>query len=381
LEAGATILNMFRRVESWPDRKVALALAIFLRVFYSALAAALSFLLHPDPALIRSNALTENLSTPGTWHYALVGVWERFDTLWYLRIAQHGYDLPRAVIFYPLYPATIRVMSWVLPWTWAALFVSTIGAFFFFWGLLRLGRDRLVDLGRLRMLLLVSVWPTSFVLFAGYAESLTLALIVWAVVFARAGRWWSATVCGLLAGLARPSGVLVAIPLALLALRSRRLSSFVVLLTPVGLLSYWEWLRWSGRLSVVEAYRIYQGMPLATPWTTVSEVVRLIIAQHDGLLAIKLGMIVLVATLGLRREVRIEDKLFALAVIGQMLMYTGHPLLGAARYLLTVYPALVVLGGYAARRWNWTQFGFYLAAIGFLNLVWMWAFLNWSLVF
>jgi len=132
---------------------------------------------------------------------------------------------------------------------------------------------------------------------------------------------------------------------------------------------------------VVEAYRIYQGMPLATPWTTVSEVVRLIIAQHDGLLAIKLGMIVLVATLSLRREVRIEDKLFALAVIGQMLMYTGHPLLGAARYLLTVYPALVVLGGYAARRWKWMQFGFYLVAIGFLNLVWMWAFLNWSLVF
>jgi len=158
------------------------------------------------------------------------------------------------VIFYPLYPATIRVMSWVLPWTWAALFVSTIGAFFFFWGLLRLGQDDLADLGRLRMLLLVSVWPTSFVLFAGYAESLTLALIVWAVVFARASRWWSATVCGVLAGVARPSGVLVAIPLALLALRSRRLSSFVVLLTPVGLLSYWGWLRWSGRLSVVAAY-------------------------------------------------------------------------------------------------------------------------------
>jgi len=227
----------------------------------------------------------------------------------------------------------------------------------------------------------VCVWPTSFVLFAGYAESLTLALIVWAVVFARNGRWWSATICGVLAGLGRPSGVLVAIPLALLALRSRRLSSLLVLLTPVGLLGYWGWLHRSGRVSVVEAYRIYQGATLAPPWASLGEALRLIVTEHDGLLAIKLGLVVLVAALSLRREVRLEDKLFAAAVILQMLMYTGRPLLGAARYLLPVYPAFLVLGAYAQRRWNWKQFAFYLAAFGFLDLMWMWAFLNWSLVF
>ena len=166
---------MLGRCESWPEWKTAFALTAILRVFYSGVAAALSFFLNPDPARIHTNALTENLSTPGSWHYALLGVWERFDTLWYLRIAQHGYDLPRAVIFYPLYPAAIRLVSWVLPITLAALLVATVGTFFFFWGLLRLGRDELADAGRLRMLLLVCVWPTSFVLFAGYAESLTLA--------------------------------------------------------------------------------------------------------------------------------------------------------------------------------------------------------------
>ncbi len=372
---------MFRRLESWPDWKIAFILSAALRVLYSGMAAALSFFLHPDPAVIHSNALTENLPTPGSWRYALLGVWERFDTLWYLRIAQHGYDLPRAVIFYPLYPAAIRLVSSVLPGTVAALLVSTVGAFFFFWGLLRLGREGLSDMGRLRMVLLVCVWPTSFVMFAGYAESLTLALIAWAVVFARGGRWGPATACGVLAGLSRPSGVLVAIPLTLLALRSRRLSSLVVLLTPVGLLGYWGWLRWSGRLSVVEAYRIYQGMTLAPPWASVGEALRLIVADYDGLLAIKLGLVLLVVVLSLRREVRIEDKLFALAVILQMLMYTGRPLLGAARYLLSAYPVFVVLGRYAERRWNWKQLAFYLAAFGFLNVLWMWAFLNWSLVF
>jgi len=105
------------------------------------------------------------------------------------------------------------------------------------------------------------------------------------------------------------------------------------------------------------------------------------VTDRDGLLAIKLGLVVLVAVLSLRREVQIEDKLFALAVILQMLMYTGRPLLGAARYLLPVYPAFAVLGGYAARRWTWKQFGFYFVALGFLNVMWMRAFLNWSLVF
>jgi hypothetical protein len=60
-------------------------------------------------------------------------------------------------------------------------------------------------------------------------------------------------------------------------------------------------------------------------------------------------------------------------------MYTGRPLLGAMRYLLLVYPAFIVLGGYAQRQ-NWKRFGCCVVALGVLNLAWMWAFLNWSLV-
>src|SRR5260370_42399256 len=98
-----------------------------------------------------------------------------------------------AVILYPLYRLTIRAASWGLPAIARALLVSTVAAFFFFWGLLRLAASELPEAGKLRVLLLVVVWPTSFILFAGYAESLTLALIVWAVVFAREQRWGAAT--------------------------------------------------------------------------------------------------------------------------------------------------------------------------------------------
>src|SRR5208283_1211019 len=387
---GRYNLKMLRRLASRPDWQIAMGITATLRVFYSAMAAAFLPILHPDPALIRSNALTENLPSPHGLHYALLGIWERFDTLWYLRIAEHGYDRPMAVIFYPLYPAAIRALSVVMPAIAAALLISTVAAFFFFWGLLRLAGE-LSEGGRVRMLLLVSMWPTSFVLFAGYAESLTLALVVWAIVFGRQSgrqsgreaRWETATGCGLLAGLARPSGVLVFVPLAMMALRSRQARSLAVALTPLGLLGYWGWLRWSGRISVVEAYRLYQGMTMVPPWRGLWEALRLIVTERDTLLAIKLAVVIAVAVFSLRIQsriqVRIEDKAFALAVILQMLMYTGRPLLGAARYLMMVYPAFLVWGSYA-ERWNGKQFGFCVMTLGLLNLTWMWAFLSWSLV-
>jgi hypothetical protein len=377
---------MLRRLASRPDWQIAMILTATLRVFYSTLAAACLPFLHPDSALTYSNALTKNLPSPHGLYYALLGIWERFDTLWFLRIAEHGYDRPMAAIFYPLYPAVIRLVSGLLPAMAAALLVSTVAAFFFFWGLLRLAAE-LSEVGRLRVLLLVSVWPTSFVLFAGYAESLTLALVVWAIVFGREAWWEAATLCGLLAGTARPTGVLVFFPLAVMALRSRRARSVTVVLTPFGFLSYWVWLRWSGRISVVEAYRVYQGMTMVPPWKGLAEALRLIVIEHDALLAIKLGMVVLLAVVSLRRDVRlearaqirIEDKAFALAVILQMLMYTGRPLLGAMRYALMVYPAFLMWGA-RAERWSGKRLSFCLTALGVLNLTWMWAFLNWSLV-
>src|ERR1700688_2002346 len=116
---------MFGKLKSRPDWQLALAMSGALRVFYSAVAAAFLPFLHPDPVLIHSNELTENLPSPYGLHYALLGIWERFDTLWYLRIAKSGYDLPMAVIFYPLYPWLIRGLGGLAGPMAAALLIST----------------------------------------------------------------------------------------------------------------------------------------------------------------------------------------------------------------------------------------------------------------
>ena len=369
---------MLSRIGDRPDWQIALAFTCGLRIIWSAIAACLSLVLHPSPALIRTNWLTENLPTPGTWHYAMIGVWERFDTLWYLHIAQHGYDLPMAVIFYPLYPAVIRELSWALPPTIAALFISTISSFFFFWGLLRLTHEGLTAVGRLSMLLLLAVWPTSFILFAGYAESLTVALVVWAVAFAREGRWGAASVCGLLAGLGRPSGVLVCVPLLVMAMRSRQARSLAILITPVGTLAYWGWLRWSGRLAVPKAYALYQGMQFAAPWRGLWLMLRTV-GHGDVDVAIKFGFIILAAIFSFRREVRLEDKLFTAAAILQLFLFTGRPIIGAGRYVLMMYPTFMGWAAFAQSQ-NRRQFGFYAASLAALNFAWIVAFLEWSLV-
>src|SRR5437773_10664734 len=86
----------------------AILFASGLRLGYSLLAASVAPHLHIDPELFRSNSLTETATAQSSLlHYRLLGSWERFDTLWYLRIASFGYDRPDAVVFYPLYPILI----------------------------------------------------------------------------------------------------------------------------------------------------------------------------------------------------------------------------------------------------------------------------------
>jgi len=362
------------------DWQIALIMTVALRVFYSALAAAFVPFLHPDPAVVHSNALTGNLPAPHGFYYAVAGVWQRFDTLWYLLIAEHGYDRPASVVFYPLYPAAVRLTATLLPPMAAALAVSTVAAFFLFWGFLRLAAGDLNEAGKIRCLIFFCIWPTSFMLFAGYAESLALALAVWTIVFGRDARWELATVCGIFAGLARPSGVLILVPLAIMAMRARQARSLLVVFTPVGLIGYWGWLRWSGRVSVVEAYSTYWKTQMAAPWTTMWRAIAVLARHFDALLAISLMAVILFLIAGLAARRRIEDRCFSAVAMTHILLRSClPPMVGTPRYLMLVYPAYLTIGNWTEKM-SQSRFAFLCTALFLFNLVWMWSFLSWSLV-
>src|SRR5580698_10796779 len=191
----------------------ALILTLGLRLFYSLFAALLSPHLRLDPTLIQSNQLTGRLMSRDSHPvlYALLGVWERFDTLWYIQISRHGYDGPAPTVFYPLYPALIRGISFIIHSDLAAaVLIATAASFFLFWGALRLFEMDYQPAVALRAVLLWVVWPASFAFFAGYPDSLLCALTVWVIYFARSSRWLPAGALGLLAGCAKAVGCFTA---------------------------------------------------------------------------------------------------------------------------------------------------------------------------
>ena len=70
---------------------------------------------------------------------------------------------------------------------------------------------------RLRTALALACWPGSFALALGYPDALALAAAAWAAALAMRERPLAAGLLGAVAALARPNGVLIALPLAWLA--------------------------------------------------------------------------------------------------------------------------------------------------------------------
>ena len=107
-------------------------------------------------------------------------------------------------------------------WHLAAGLVVALAAFL--WGLAyvyRLAREDLDDRSATSAVLLLCAFPFAVFYGAPYSESLFLLATVAAFFHARRGEWGVACVWGALAGLTRPNGFVLCIPLALLALRAR----------------------------------------------------------------------------------------------------------------------------------------------------------------
>ncbi|MGA8761289.1 MAG: hypothetical protein WB562_00215 [Candidatus Sulfotelmatobacter sp.] len=338
--------------------------------------------------MIHSNALTENLPPPDhNLRYLALGVWERFDTLWYLQIAAHGYSRPEAVVFFPLYPSLIRILTRLLPPMAAALLISTVAAFFLLWGLqeLLLGDDSPHSVDQtvfLSAVFLCAVWPASFIFFAGYPESLLLALIVWSLCMGRGDHWLAAGALGVAAALTKAVGVVVAVPLLIIAVRNRKTMALpAALLVPLGSAGFLGYLRWTGHGALSSAYREYWRSSPGLPWTTLWTSVTTLLHTPDLILTLNLIFLILVCALAMLSRLRIEYLLYSAAAIVLLLCKeTTPPLQSMIRYLLIIFPAFVGLARLLQRPSLRTRFGMVCAALFVVNIGLLWLFLGWSLV-
>lgn len=150
-------------------------------------------------------------------------VWARWDSVWFLRIAEHGYGAASgaAAAFYPLYPLTLAGIGRALGghYVLAGILVSLAATLASFLLLHRLAEERLGADGARRAVLYLAVFPMSLFLQAVYSESLFLALALAAFLLAERGRWLGAGTATGLAVLTRIAGVALLPALVLLAWR------------------------------------------------------------------------------------------------------------------------------------------------------------------
>src|SRR3954447_4861377 len=159
----------------------------------------------------------------GSFGDTLVAPAARWDAFWYVLIADHGYVVPRATQFYPLYPLLSRAVGTPFASSLVGGIVVSLAALLGALHLLQ--RIASLEMGELlgrRTMLLLAFFPTAVFFSAVYTEGLFLLLSIGSVYAARQGRWAWAGVAAGLATLTRPTGVLLAVPLALLYLYGPR---------------------------------------------------------------------------------------------------------------------------------------------------------------
>jgi hypothetical protein len=171
-------------------------------------------------------------------------VWARWDSVWFLRIAEHGYGAASgaAAAFYPLYPLTLAGAGRLFGghYVLAGIVVSLTAALASFVLLYRLAEERVGADGARRAVLYLAVFPMSLFLQAVYSESLFLALVLAAFLLAERQRWLGAGVVTGLAVLTRITGVALLPALALIAWRrsGRRRALAELAIAPVVFSAY-----------------------------------------------------------------------------------------------------------------------------------------------
>lgn len=294
-----------------------------------------------------------------------------WDSGWYFDIANRGYyysaDGQSSVAFFPLYPMGMRAVAWPFGSSemalWGAGIVISCAAFLA--GLIvlhrlteRLFNDR--EVAR-RTVLYVAVFPFSFFMTSVYPSSLFFLLTVLAVSAAYGSRWWLAGLCGGLATLTRPHGILIGIPLVIMAVQAggaRPTLRRIITLAPiplafVGYSAYVDslagrplaWLtsqnRWGyslghppweqllGLIASVERYGFYDYF-----FTSGMAPFRLF---HG---ATALFMLAIVPSVFKRLGV----PLGAYVLVSLIIPLTGNALEGNGRYAAALFPLFMVLG-------------------------------------
>ncbi|MEP7116468.1 MAG: mannosyltransferase family protein [Acidobacteriota bacterium] len=147
----------------------------------------------------------------------------RFDAGWYLTIATHGYeylpgrlDRQQNLVFFPAFPLLMHLGSLLVARQilWSGTLISMLA---FAWAaryLFRLAREQMDDQRAAVAVAFLATYPFAIFYSAPYTEGLFLLTMLGAWYHLRRDERWAAFAWGFIAGLTRPNGCLLSIPLA-----------------------------------------------------------------------------------------------------------------------------------------------------------------------
>jgi hypothetical protein len=373
-EAGAPLARRGRLDRLPPGLLDAIALFLIMRLALGLVAGYLWWKGNlPGPChfeLARNGWLTiPPLADQGA-EFPLVGVWQRWDACWYGKIATFGYEpAEMSANFWPMFPILTGLTAQLIGGSVAlgGLIVSGVAYVAAMTGLYRLvARDFQPVVAR-RTVLLLSIFPSAFFLFAPFTEALFLALAVWSIAMARERHWLLAGLLGLGAGLTRIQGVFLVLPIGWEALAATGLTAWrpwrdrhlpPLTIGPfirgslaaggplLGFLGFFAYTAIVAGQTPLDTQDAWGGKEFFPPWDVATAAWRWTIDHHDPLQFVNLSLLVIFGGLlvaGLRR-LPVAYTLFALPQI--LLLATRiqpTPLTSTNRYLLVVFPVFVVV--------------------------------------
>jgi mannosyltransferase PIG-V len=156
-------------------------------------------------------------NTRGQGIYAWLETWNRWDALYYQKLAQFGYSATDTVKawFYPLFPWVVRMFAYLTgDYLISGFIVSGLASIIAAVLLRRLvALDYSVAVAQ-RAVWFFLIFPTAYFLHIGYTESLFLALGLGSLFAARTDRWWLAGLLGAFCWMTRPTGLVLVPTLA-----------------------------------------------------------------------------------------------------------------------------------------------------------------------
>lgn len=141
----------------------------------------------------------------------------KWDSNWYLKIAENGYYSTKSTAFFPLYPILIRVLSDItnLNPVICGIIISSICfliALYFAQKLIEIDFD---SRAAKRVVYILALNPVAFYFTSVYTESTFLMLSILCLYNIRKRRWFLAAMAGAFCSATRNTGVLLVIPFAL----------------------------------------------------------------------------------------------------------------------------------------------------------------------